>query len=146
MTLSAEDRLDIADLLVRYATGIDRRDWDLFRSVFTEDCVADYGDIGTWHGAREITSFMEEVHRAAGHTQHSITNQAVTATAGGATARSYVDSVVMGPDGADGVQAVGFYDDVLVRADGGWRVARRRFTLVHMQAVASLTPSPKVPS
>jgi len=142
VTLSIEDRLDIGDLLVRYATGIDRRDWDLFRTVFTEDCVSDYGDIGTWHGVEEITSFMEQAHSAAGHTQHRITNQAVTATAEGATARSYVDSVVMGLDGADGVQAIGFYDDVLVRADGRWQVARRSFTLVLMQAVANLSHSP----
>ena len=31
---------------MRYATGIDRRDWALLRSCFTDDCVADYGDIG----------------------------------------------------------------------------------------------------
>ncbi len=142
MTLSVEDRLDIGDLLVRYATGIDRRDWDLFRTVFTEDCVSDYGDIGTWHGVEEITSFMERAHSGAGHTQHKITNLAVTATAEGATARSYVDSVVMGLDGVDGVQAIGFYDDVLVRADGRWQVAQRSFTLVLMQAVANLSHSP----
>ena len=33
-----EDRQDISELLVRYATGIDRRDWPLFRTVFTDDC------------------------------------------------------------------------------------------------------------
>ncbi len=49
--LDTRTRLDIADVLVRYATGIDRRDWTLFRSCFTDDCVADYGDIGVWHGA-----------------------------------------------------------------------------------------------
>jgi len=85
---------------------------------------------------------MEQAHSGAGHTQHRITNQVVTATAEGATARSYVDSVVMGLDGADGVQAIGFYDDVLVRADGRWQVARRSFTLVLMQAVANLSHSP----
>jgi hypothetical protein len=48
----------------------------------------------------------------------------------------------MGLDGVDGVQAIGFYDDVLVRADGRWQVARRSFTLVLMQAVANLSHSP----
>ena len=49
MTISEIDhevRADVADVLVRYATGIDRRDWELFRTCFTEDCDADYGDIG----------------------------------------------------------------------------------------------------
>ena len=45
-------RGDIAEVLVRYATGIDRRDWTLFRTCFTDDCDADYGDIGTLHSAR----------------------------------------------------------------------------------------------
>jgi SnoaL-like domain len=54
--LDVRARLDIADVLVRYASGIDRRDWALFRSCFTDDCMADYGDIGVWHGADEITA------------------------------------------------------------------------------------------
>jgi hypothetical protein len=44
-------RQDVADVLVRYATGIDRRDWALLRSCFTDDCEADYGEIGGWHSA-----------------------------------------------------------------------------------------------
>ena len=34
-----EIRADVADLLVRYASGIDRRDWALLRSCFTDDCA-----------------------------------------------------------------------------------------------------------
>jgi SnoaL-like domain len=42
--LDVRARLDIADVLVRYASGIDRCDWALFRSCFTDDCDADYDD------------------------------------------------------------------------------------------------------
>jgi hypothetical protein len=52
--LSTEDRLDVAEVLVRYATGIDGRDWDVLRSCFTEDVGADDGVIGVWHDADEI--------------------------------------------------------------------------------------------
>ena len=51
-----EDRLEIAEVLLRYATGIDRRNWSLFRTVFTDDCDLDYGEIGAWHGAEAVTS------------------------------------------------------------------------------------------
>ena len=34
-------RDDVAEVLIRYGTGIDRRDWTLFRSCFAEDCDAD---------------------------------------------------------------------------------------------------------
>jgi len=133
--LDTAARLDISDVLVRYATGVDRRDWELFRTCFTVDCLADYGDIGVWHGADQITAWMEEAHRAAGHTLHRITNQAVAAHEGGASARCYVDAIVMGADNLAGVRAVGFYDDELIRTDHGWRIHRRRFTPVFFQGI-----------
>ncbi len=61
-----EDRLDIVDVLIRYATGIDRRDWPLFRTVFTDDCVLDYGQIGAWNGVDAVTEFMDRSTRSPG--------------------------------------------------------------------------------
>jgi len=46
----------------------------------------------------------------------------------------------MRSDGANGVQAVGFYDDDLLRTDGGWQITRRHFTLVLMQEVTNTNP------
>ena len=40
------DRIAIGDLLTRYATAVDRRDWDLYRTVFTEDAHIDYTSAG----------------------------------------------------------------------------------------------------
>jgi 3-phenylpropionate/cinnamic acid dioxygenase small subunit len=125
-------RQDIVELLVRYATAIDGRDWDLLRRCFTPDCHADYEGIGVWHGIDELTRFMVDAHAGFGPTMHRISNAAVTVTGDRATARAYVDVVAMAPDGASGVTAVGWYDDELVRTDGGWRIARRRFTPIHM--------------
>lgn len=133
--LMLQDRHDIADVLVRYATGIDRRDWELFRTCFTDDCVADYGAIGLWHGAGEIASWMNRAHAGAGHTLHRITNHDITPTGTGARARCYVDAIVMGADNRTGIRAVGFYDDELVRAQGGWQIARRTFTSVYIQGI-----------
>jgi 3-phenylpropionate/cinnamic acid dioxygenase small subunit len=127
---------EIAGVLVRYATGIDRRDWDLFRTCFTDDCEVDYGDIGHWRGVDEITAWMVDVHESCGHTLHRITNVAVTPEGRDrARARCYVDALVMGPGDRRGVRAAGFYDDELVRTGGGWRIARRRFTMVHAEPV-----------
>jgi hypothetical protein len=36
-TVDREVREDVTEVLVRYATGIDTRDWELFRSCFTDD-------------------------------------------------------------------------------------------------------------
>lgn len=128
-------RQDVSDLLVRYAAGIDRRDWELLRSCFTDDCVADYGDIGRWSSGDEITAWMRNTHEPLGHTLHRITNQDVTSDGGTVRARSYVDAIVLGPDNAHGAWTVGYYDDVVVPSGGGWKIARRRFTMVRIQAV-----------
>ncbi|MEB4211265.1 nuclear transport factor 2 family protein [Mycobacterium sp. 94-17] len=130
-----EDHQDISDLLVRYATGIDRRDWPLFRTVFTDDCQLDYGEIGTWNGVDAVTDFMEQVHALAGHTLHRLTNQAITLDGDHATARTYIDGLIMAGDNNSGVNAIGFYDDELVRTEGGWRLARRRYTQVRITTV-----------
>ena len=129
------DREQIVETLVRYATGIDTRDWPLFRTVFTEDCVLDYGDIGSWTGADAVTEFMEQSHAMAGHTMHRLSNHAITIDGDTATARTYIDGLILGPDNNSGVNAVGFYDDELVRTDDGWRVARRKFTTVRIVTV-----------
>jgi 3-phenylpropionate/cinnamic acid dioxygenase small subunit len=127
-----DDRQDISDLLVRYATGIDRRDWPLFRTVFTDDCELDYGEIGAWQGVDAVTEFMDTTHAMAGHTLHRLSNQAIALDGDKATARTYIDAVIMFGDNKSGVNAWGFYDDEIVRTADGWRIARRRFTQVRV--------------
>ena len=123
-------RQDIADVLVRYATGIDRRDWSLFRSCFTDDCEADYGEIGRWSGVDAITEWMEQTHAPCGHTLHRITNETISPHGDRVSARSYVDAIIMGPDNKTGTHAAGFYDDEFAHTDEGWKIARRTFTMV----------------
>jgi hypothetical protein len=49
-----------------------------------------------------------------------------------AAARTYVDAWIMNVDGMSGINALGIYDDELVRTDDGWRIARRKFTSVRL--------------
>lgn len=130
-----EDRQDIADVLLRYATGIDQSDWPLFRTVFTDNCEVDYGEIGTWTGVDAVTQFMEQAHSVAGHTMHRMSNQVITVAGDKAAARTYVDAVILVADNTSGVNAIGFYDDEIVRTKDGWRVARRRFTPVRVTTI-----------
>jgi 3-phenylpropionate/cinnamic acid dioxygenase small subunit len=130
-----QDREDIADVLLRYATGIDRRDWPLFRTVFTDDCELNYGEIGAWKGADAVTEFMQQAHALAGHTMHRLTNQMITVDGDAAQARTYVDALIMLADNNSGVNAAGFYDDEFVRTEQGWQIARRRFTQVRVAAI-----------
>ncbi|MEU6379147.1 nuclear transport factor 2 family protein [Streptomyces sp. NPDC046909] len=137
-TAGQDVRSDIADIsavLVRYATGIDRRDWKLLRTCFTDACEADYGDIGRWLDADALTAYMEHAHARCGHLMHRVTNTEVTLDGDTATARSYCDAFVLGPDNDDGMQASGRFDDDLVRTDQGWKITRRRYTLALLRPV-----------
>jgi 3-phenylpropionate/cinnamic acid dioxygenase small subunit len=130
---------DIAEVLIRYATGIDRRDWDLFRSCFTSDCRAEYEGIGTWESADAITDFMVTAHAGMGHTMHRMSNMAIDVDSDSdsdrAVARSYVDGILMAADGETGFNPIGFYDDELVRTPDGWRIAHRTFTMVTLRTL-----------
>ena len=131
--LNPEDERQISAVMVRYATGIDSRDWGLFRTCFTDDFCGDYGRFGSWTSGEDITRSMEGMHELLGPTLHRITNIVMAAAPGGAVARTYVDAILMSKEIGGGVnQAVGYYDDELVRSDGGWRIKNRRFTMVRL--------------
>jgi 3-phenylpropionate/cinnamic acid dioxygenase small subunit len=136
-TIRPEVRQDVSDLLVRYATGIDTRDWDLLRSCFTDDCKADYGDVGQWKSGDEITAWMRASHEPLGHTLHRITNVSLAADGERVKARSYVDALILGPGNVGGARAAGFYEDVIVETDEGWRISERKYTMVRVQPITS---------
>ncbi len=69
----ANDRLDIIDLFTRYAHAVDLCDWDLLRTVFSDDVQADYssdGLIANHHtklnGIDDLVHFFETVQPAIG--------------------------------------------------------------------------------
>jgi ketosteroid isomerase-like protein len=129
-----DDRADIIDVTVRYATAIDSRQWSLLATVFAEDAVMDYGEIGQWNGADAVIEFMELSHAGASHTMHRMTNHVIDVDGDTAQARTYVDALILVEDGS-GVNAVGFYDDALARTAAGWRITRRSFNQVRLVTV-----------
>jgi len=140
--LLAEDRLAIMDVLVRYATGIDQRNWPLFRTCFTDDFTAEYDGFGTWTSGDEITQVMIGAHEQVGATMHRMSNMAIEPTATGAKSRTYVDAVLMPLEaGGPTSQATGYYDDTHVKTEAGWKIASRKFTFVRFRQAID-PPSP----
>ncbi len=119
----------VTEVLVRYATGIDSRNWTLLRSCFTDDCDADYGDIGHWRTADEITTWMAHTHDPLGPTLHRLTNVTMAVTPGGVDTRCYVHGIITLAD-RSAIHAYGWYDDLVVSRPDGWKIAVRRFTSV----------------
>jgi hypothetical protein len=133
------DKEQIAEVLIRYATGIDAKDWPLLRSCWTEDVDADYGEVGRFSGADAITDLMKRLHSVMGPTYHRLTNFAITVDGERATARSYVHAVLQAvpDDAASWIEALGHYDDELVRTSDGWRIARRATNIARVHAGAA---------
>lgn len=130
------DRDEILALTIGYATAIDSRQYELLSTVFTADADLDYGEVGHWTGAAEVTEFMDLAHAGAAHTLHRMSNQVIAVDGDSATARTYVDALILGADGS-GVNAIGYYDDEVVRAADGWRIGKRTFTSVRLVMVGS---------
>jgi hypothetical protein len=133
------DKEQITEVLIRYATGIDSKNWALLRTCWTEDVDVDYGEVGRYSGADAITGLMEQLHDAMGPTYHRLTNFAIAVDGDRATARSYVHAVLQAipDDPASWVEALGHYDDGLVRTSEGWRIARRTACIARVHAGAA---------
>jgi hypothetical protein len=123
------DEAAIINVLTRYATGIDRCDWALFRTCWTDEVDLDYGDVGHFTDPDALTTLFSQIHDPMGPTYHRLTNFVVTVDEGGdvATARTYVHAVLMMTTEPNSmwVEAVGHYDDELLRTAGEWRIRKR---------------------
>jgi ketosteroid isomerase-like protein len=129
------EELAIRALLIRYAAGIDTKDWALFRGCFTDDCYARYGGVA-WHGADELTSAFAAAHAQLDESMHRVLNVAVVAFAGdAATTCSYCDAILIrrGAPGGQVLQISGVYADTLSRLGNDWRIAGREFRAVRCQ-------------
>jgi hypothetical protein len=125
--IEPEVRARVAEVLVRYATAIDTRDWGLLRTCFADDCDADYGDIGHWETAEELVAWMAQMHDPLGPSMHQLSNITMSAGADGITTRAYVHGVIVVPDRTVAIHVYGWYDDLLVETATTWQVARRRY-------------------
>jgi hypothetical protein len=123
------DRIEIDDLLTRYATGVDRRDWDLWESCFTPDARIDYSAFGgIAGGVKQVRAWLAETFRGFGNSQHLVINREVHLDGDRATARSGFYNPMSLPVG-DGEHVLwfdgGYYNDVLVRTPTGWKIQTR---------------------
>jgi ketosteroid isomerase-like protein len=133
MTLSAQeisDRLEIEQLLVRYCHAVDRRDWDAYRAVYTDEAVIDDVGAGPGRSVEEMVAFLSAALERVVTIQHAISTSLVDVDGDTATARTVCHCpVVLDRDGVARMffQAL-WYEDDLVRTPDGWRIAKRAET------------------
>lgn len=121
------DRIEIGELLARYATALDERGWDLLGDVFLPDATCDFGALGRPRGVAEITALVRDTIGDLDATQHLIGNVVVRVDGDEATADCYLISqhVRAGTPGGEHYLLGGRYADRVVRTPAGWRIAHR---------------------
>ncbi len=76
------DRAAISEVQIRYATGVDMRDWALYRSCFTDEIETDFSSAGgTTPQRMKADDWVEYARRTINGmkaTQHMITNHVIT--------------------------------------------------------------------
>jgi len=124
------DRLAIQDLLVRYGTSLDDRDWARLATCFLPDAVADYGGLGEHEGYEKIESICRNALEPLDGSQHYITNFEIEIDGDRAKSRCYLMAQHIKKSAPSGPHFIlsGVYRDELVRTGDGWRIARRELT------------------
>ena len=124
------ERARVTDHVLQYATGIDRHQWDLFRSIFADELRLDFS---SWSGEPE--SVMAADDWVAGvratlepfdATQHVLTNFVIDLDGDSATCTCYMAAhhhLVTG-DLREMHSIGGYYVHDLQRAGDGWLIHR----------------------
>lgn len=116
------DELEIAALLHRYARAVDSKDWDLYRTVFTDDAVVDYSSAGAAVGNRDdVADWLAASFAAIPWTMHYITNIESDITGDTATVRAMFHNPMQLPGMTEQSTCGGYYHHQLIRTPDGWR-------------------------
>ena len=118
-----------------YATGLDRRDWALYRSIFSDEIEMDFRSVGIREGRYKADDWVRDARRLfAGFvaTQHTSSNHVHDVVGDRARCTSNMQAehfVAREPgdalaEGADRWTIGGYYENELVRTPGGWKLYR----------------------
>jgi 3-phenylpropionate/cinnamic acid dioxygenase small subunit len=124
-----EDRADITALAVRYASAVDRADWDGLRDLFTEVVHVDFSEAGmpaADFARDDFVAFARQGLEGWDARQHLSSNHEVDfddADPDTAVLRSYMFAQHH-MQGAPTFVMHGSYEHVVSRSDQGWRITR----------------------
>ena len=129
--MSAEDKLAVAECVYRYATGVDTRDWAMYRSLFADEVEIDFssydpGLLPVTVAADDWVAGMKPLFGGLAVTQHMMSNPLVELEGDSAQITMYVRAHhVFDPQDPDSYYTVGgYYRNRLVRERGNWKLVR----------------------
>ncbi|MGW3351590.1 nuclear transport factor 2 family protein [Nonomuraea rubra] len=127
-----EDRVQIVEQVTRYATSVDRRDWESFATCFTDPVYIDYSELGSRTGSfprQEVVRGVREALDGFTATQHLSPNHVVEfdkKDPDRAVCHSYMyaQHLLEGAEGGDFFLLRGSYTNHMLRTTNGWRIER----------------------
>ena len=128
-TLLAKE--DIRELAMLYSRGVDRKDGELLRSLYTEDATDTHGD--TFDGpADAYVDFLEKAFPYMRYSGHHICNHLISVEGDQGQGEIYAIAWHVLPDGQGGwiedLMCVRYLDHYRKCEDGRWRFAKRVVT------------------
>tara|TARA_B100001109_G_C18845471_1_gene466605 strand:- start:935 stop:1432 length:498 start_codon:yes stop_codon:yes gene_type:complete len=134
--LSTFDRLNIIDIINKYAHAVDEKDYDLFKTLFIEDVETKFVFDPTFFGGetiiiKGIDDYMEYIKESGSlfrSSQHLIGNLLITATDSSVKVKSNLNSRGYYKDDINrSVSLWGYYETYLKKIDGNWKITRHDF-------------------
>ncbi len=124
---SLRDRSEIIDVVMRYATSIDGRQWEDFGSCFTDEVALNVLATGGWVtlSRGQIMTICSRIFAHYDATQHISANHQVVISGDEATCLSTLNATHYLADAPGGPiqRQIGYYEYHLIRA-GGWKIDR----------------------
>lgn len=126
MNLDPDDRLAVAELLIRADDAATRRDVDGYVALFTEDGVLD-GEKGAHQGHSALKEAVAEVWAAEGQKSAHLTLNAVIESTDDGPDRAVATStlLIVHPGPPPALAAMASVTQHLRKTGDGWRIARR---------------------
>jgi hypothetical protein len=120
-----QDRMDITDVLYRYASTIDSFDHEGLRNTLADDLWAQYGNAEAVAGGDEVAAWIGEATANVVWQHHLLSVYRVDVDGDRASALVYHTSHQVFEDAPDTAKLlVGRYHNELRREPDGWRISR----------------------
>ena len=129
------DENAIREVVIQYATGIDMRNWELYRACFTDTVEIDFS---SWSGGESQImpgdTWANNVRMGLSgftSTQHISTNHVITIDEHDAKCVSYMQAKHFFPNdqGDNSYTLGGYYTNTLIKTEQGWKISKCQLTV-----------------